>query len=39
MELHESMRDLERLFARLGLDDRVAADDFLGFGERSVDDR
>lgn len=37
-QLHELPRDCHRLFARLGLDDGEAADDFLRLGERAVGD-
>src|SRR6185437_113551 len=36
MQLHELRRQSERLLARPGLDQRVAADDLFAFGERAV---
>src|SRR5687767_8408776 len=38
MQLHEAVGNLQRFLSRFRFDDRVAADDFLGFGEGSVGD-
>jgi hypothetical protein len=38
MQLHELHREVERFLFGLHIDDRVAADQLLGLGERSVDD-
>src|SRR4030095_16433938 len=39
VQLHEPSRDVESLIFRLHFDDGVAADDFLGLGERAIGDR
>jgi len=38
MRIGETARPFERLFARLHLDDGIASNEFLGFGEGTVDD-
>jgi len=38
VQLHEFPRHRNRLFLVAKLEDRIAADDFLGFDERAIDD-
>src|SRR5215213_2067780 len=39
VQIHELARDRASVLVRSGLDDGIAADDFLGLGERTVGDR